>query len=808
MWKKSSICAAATAIALVFGLLLAGCNHNSRDHYTEPDSGITDDPANGIMSVETAGNVYNWAPGNNNSVTIKKFKSAEWLRKYLSGETAPQSVKSAMGGVSASVNMAVGGPSYAEGQDPDASGYDFVLKEIGNLPITTIESNAFTPDPNGDGSDDISSVVKTIVLPETITTLGTNVFADVGAAIVVDIPPVVVEAVTGQSAASAAADTNGALEAILGGDVAIEVKAENSAPIAPQKPPANPSLESVTPSWSADGTTLTVTLVYSKAVNSVTLASGYSDSWDAFTPNSGRTIWTSTYKGGTNTETWYVPIRAATSYNGGSKTATKDVSLVNGSLARPTSGAGPDTYKIIGYFNGPDDTRIAGLAKETVNSGTPTTSTYADTVWKNITDSGMKNIFEAIYRPNAPGTTDGFVPGETDKKAIPFTDAISRAALQLFHVTLGSSAGAGDGIKIQGTALPTADGANAKNLIIIDVGAPGNVDNSGLPTFRIPDRRLGASAESSYPHIRLRVNKGAQLIIEADNSAYISAGASKACTPGYLNGGCVEAMAGGKLRDGAYEGFPLGNNAVILNRNASYLAIGSEGSTGTSNDWEKWYTGWLIGPENGDPRIVWTGGNESSYIEVRPKELAIDANVTVKKSMGLIYNVFFLNNTVVTIDTTTETTPIYDAAGSNAVYGPGGTVTQSNGEGESGTLSVTGLAVNARQGTNGNAATITDDTNYKFYAQSEGVRIILTATSTKGSSIHAYPLTGTNAAVCAAQFITAGTDTAATGVTITGTLSGMAKEYVNNSTGIVGYNSWVLSGKLLNADNIFTTNSN
>ncbi|MDR1149975.1 MAG: hypothetical protein LBK66_15245 [Spirochaetaceae bacterium] len=806
MWKKSSICAAAAAIALAFGLLLAGCDHNSRYHYTEPvdNPAITDDPSEGIMTLDTAYKIFykDGVSFINNKAIIKKFMNATALREYLEVGTVPPPSSSVTGGVSKSVNMAVGGPSYDE--TPDASGYEFNLNSIGGLPITEIESNAFKPDPALGGTDDISSVVKTVVLPDTITSLGENVFEAVGAEIEVDIPPAVVTAVTGQSVSagsSASSSLQKALEKILGGDVAVAVKPPKTpenptpAPVIEPIPPVNPSLESVTPSWNGD--TLTVTLKYSKPVDSVTLASGYSDSWNNFTSSGGGITWTSTYKGSTNTDTWYVPIRAATSYNGGSKTATKDVSLVNGDLTRPTGDA--VTYKIIGYLNGPDGTKVAGLAKETASTtGENGASTYADTVWKTIPTGEIRNIFEAIYVPNAPGTKDGFVAGETDKTAITFTSDISKAALQLFHVTLGSNSN-GDGIKIQGTALPTADGANNKNLIIIDVGQPGNVDNSGLPVFRIPDRRLGTQ-NVEYDRIRLRVNKGAQLVIEADNSNYINNTSGKTCPTGYLNGGCVEAMAGGKLRDGAYEGFPLGQNAVILNRNASYLAIGPE--AGTTADYGQWYAGWLIGPDSGSPRIVWTGGNESNYIEVRPKELAIDANVTVQKSMGLIYSVFFLNNTVVTIDTTANDNPsIYDNAGSSAVYGPGGSVTVSS---TNGSISVTGLAVNARPGENG---LITNDTNYKFYAQSEGVSIILKATNTKESSIHAYPLIGTQGIIYAAQFITAGSATTGQSehvVTITGTKATAPTDYVNNSTGIVGYNSWALKGKILNTDNIFT----
>jgi hypothetical protein len=178
---------------------------------------------------------------------------------------------------------------------------------------------------------------------------------------------------------------------------------------------------------------------------------------------------------------------------------------------------------------------------------------------------------------------------------------------------------------------------------VIDIGLPGTVDNADLPTFYIPCAEGGGlgNDSDSYGFIRLRVNKGASLVIEADNSGY----PNSASTTGKFKDGCVEVMPGGKLRDGAYEGFPLGPNAVILNRAGSYLAVGP---ADTQN---KYYTGWLIGPSGSGanaPRIVWD--NAQGYIEVRPGALAISADVTVKKSLGLIYDVWFIDGPTVTID--------------------------------------------------------------------------------------------------------------------------------------------------------------
>jgi hypothetical protein len=118
-------------------------------------------------------------------------------------------------------------------------------------------------------------------------------------------------------------------------------------------------------------------------------------------------------------------------------------------------------------------------------------------------------------------------------------------------------------------------------------------------------------------------------------------------------------MAGGRLRDSAYEGFPLGSGAVILNRLGSCLGVGPEAGTEDAQDateaYEAYYRGWLIGPAGVSPRIAWDGGDQNGgYIEVRPGRLALSANVTVKKSVGLIYSVWFINGAQVTIDAANE----------------------------------------------------------------------------------------------------------------------------------------------------------
>jgi hypothetical protein len=408
----------------------------------------------------------------------------------------------------------------------------------------------------------------------------------------------------------------------------------------------------------------------------------------------------------------------------------------------------------------------------------------AKTVWKTISDAGIKAVFEAIYQPNNTGSAaDTLLDGGTPPKTvIPYTSGITDKVLRLFHVSLGTAT-TGDKVYIAGTALPEAPSGIAVDgsaLIVIDVGQPGTADNAALPTFYIPHQGLGDPTEGgegvgaqadnggedeepglkTYAYIRLRVNSGAHLVLLADNSAYEAeeGGAGHASDPGYFHGGCVEVMAGGKLRDGAYEGFPLGDNAVILNRTGSYLAVGPEGTT------NKWYLGWLIGPSAGTPRIVWDTGNaEAKYIEVRPTELAIDANVTVKKTIGLIYSVWFVGGATVTIDAASDTIGF-----------------------DEGTNQIKGLAVN--------------DLPYKFYGNT-GSSIIVK----KGSAIMKYPLTGVQTDLVKdskAQPIYLTVSNNATGdATITPVTTGDGNnsvEYADN-TDITGYNKWNLTDTNLTA---------
>jgi hypothetical protein len=288
--------------------------------------------------------------------------------------------------------------------------------------------------------------------------------------------------------------------------------------------------------------------------------------------------------------------------------------------------------------------------------------------WYTVNDGNLKALFNAIYEPNKTGSTD-----TAEKTTITFSTAISVSSLDLFKITVGASA-AGDKVELTGTHLPSATNASNKNIIVVDIGIPG-ADNNALPTFYIPKEKantLGdANVQGDYSHIRLRVNKGANLVILADNSNFTGAG--NPCPEGNFKGGCVEVMAGGKLRDGAYEGFPLGTGAVILNRAGSWLAVGPEDELGKPELSTSWQ-GWLLGPVGTEPRILWDAGNTAdAYLEVRSKQIATNAKLKQQKGLGLIYSIWFVGpNAKLTIDVSEDKKSTYGFRGLHGNESAGG----------------------------------------------------------------------------------------------------------------------------------------
>lgn len=315
---------------------------------------------------------------------------------------------------------------------------------------------------------------------------------------------------------------------------------------------------------------------------------------------------------------------------------------------------------VAGVFERPDAAKEYRLAYYDKNGAAGLVS-GENTEWYYIPDNiGLRKIFNAVYSPNAPENGPDAV--EFGKEAVPYTAELSEKVTGLFNIIIAGEA-SGDKIEIRGEP-PAGDGPY--RLIVIDIGAPGE-DNAALPDFSIPDGALGTEGQD-YSHIRFRVNRGAYLRIEADNSAYIQD--QSPCPPGHLEGASVEVLGGGKLRNGAYRGFPLGEDTALIARLGSWYARGPESG------------GWLLGPPEADPAVLWDGGDQNgSYIEIRQGRLAFDVNVTIRKSLTLKSSVWFINGPRLTINAGGP-----DIGGKKGVFAGGtayrfyGTVSSSGGQ--------------------------------------------------------------------------------------------------------------------------------
>jgi hypothetical protein len=293
-------------------------------------------------------------------------------------------------------------------------------------------------------------------------------------------------------------------------------------------------------------------------------------------------------------------------------------------------------------------------------------------------EGSLRKTFTAVYSPNAPGTVDRVEQGFA---AVPYDEEISRKVLNLFKITVGAAPD-DDRIEIRGTGLPA--GTDRYHPVVIDAGIPGE-DNGGLPAFSVPAGDLGA-AGLDYSHIRLRVNRGAYLVIEADNNGYA---VSNPCPAGRLKNGTAEVMGGGRLRSGAYKGSPLGENAVTLVRLGSSFATGPETSFDPSQggydaEVDKFFSGWLIGPAGENPRIQWGVGDQNGdYFEIRPGKIAFSANITIKKTLVLDAGLWFINGPTITIDAAEDSLTYEGKKGlfaANGTYRFYGTKSQSGGQ--------------------------------------------------------------------------------------------------------------------------------
>jgi hypothetical protein len=305
-------------------------------------------------------------------------------------------------------------------------------------------------------------------------------------------------------------------------------------------------------------------------------------------------------------------------------TVAAEVITVSGFFVRPDEGA-ECTYTVVRYGETSGGDGIVLLrADGSEEEG-------------YLVRQGLRTIFNAVYTPNAPETTDNIE--DEGVKAVVYTDAISEQVLALFKITVAAQNG-GDRIEIRGTDLPAATAEKPLidqwHPVVIDIGVSDTVDlsNEGLPVFSIPAGALGEA--SDYRHIRLRVNRGAALVIEADDTGN---------PVGLMTGSTVEVRAGGSLRNGASRGHALGTGSVIIARLGSRLATGPRPTGEAAEDW-------IIGSVNDDARVCWGGGDQNgSYIEIREGKLAFDVNVTVKKSLTLHHSVWFIKSPTLTIGT-------------------------------------------------------------------------------------------------------------------------------------------------------------
>ena len=476
-----------------------------------------------------------------------------------------------------------------DGGDAEAGPPDrtFTVRIIAGKPVTEIAARAFAATPG----NDISTLISAIALPNTITALGADLFNGVKNPVNMEIPAAVAE-LLGQDALIAAAGDDG--------DAGLTVpSAPGPAPpvvIVQPRPGLLDSAVNYAPSTGALSVTFTFNMAVTAPPGEEVAVSGSSVTVTPQNPAPGTQA--------------SISLTAANPEDP-TKTTTVTVECmpVGGVFDRASlSGA----YSMLYY----DKNRAAGLED---SEGTEH--------WLYVTEeeAGAGQLFNTIYTAagdNAP-------------------------VLGLFSVTFGE---ANDRVEVKGTELPPA----SAGIAVIDIGLPAE-DNTGLPAFYIPYGALGAEGQD-YAHIRIRVNRGACLIIEADNSGYTAGGQGNPCPPGNLTGGAVEVAGGGRLRSGAYEGFPLGQGTAITTRLGSWLAVGPESSFGPSSEGydaerDRPYEGWLVGPSSSDARILWGAGDQNgSYIEVRAGRIAFDANVTLRKSLFLAYDVGFVGGPALTVD--------------------------------------------------------------------------------------------------------------------------------------------------------------
>jgi hypothetical protein len=534
------------------------------------------------MNRLTADQIFTWGEADGKpGAEILKFRNAAALKNYLEG-TGRRAAVSAL----------------------------LVLNRIDGKPVVRIAANAFSPAIAG-GADDISTVVSDLRLPETIESLGADLFAGTAWPITMSIPPAVAERIPADELKAAAGST---------------ATLQKTDPAQPEKSPeiivqgpsdGKPSGEAAPVQYPPKLLGEPVVAYSSEGLPSITFT------FNMNIPVPDLPGWTVTADGpvltaAPDSPAPGVPVSLGfTAANPQAPDKTTDIEEITlMPVAGPFPGLAAGTEYTVVYADGYG---AAGL-----HNG-------SETLWQYVEDPFWAALFAAVYIPNAPDSTDAAI---WPQAAWPYDGEISRAALNLFRIRGNGTEPAACAVEIKGGGLPEAAGMGGNHLIVVDIGLPGR-DNSGLPVFIVPERGLGM-AGGRYEYLRFRVNRGAHVVVRADNSA----GEGLPCPPGNAAGAAVEVMDYGKLRLGASEGYPLGEDVRIIVRLHGALALGPEG-----------YAGWLIGPAALDPGIAWgTGDQNGDSVEFYGERMAFSANLTVQKTLRLRYSLWFVNGPTLTID--------------------------------------------------------------------------------------------------------------------------------------------------------------
>jgi hypothetical protein len=591
MMRKRNYSAGIAGMVFLLALLLASCpmgggGSGGSSGYTPVLPG--DNPAAGEMSAATAEALLTYSDFED-GVLITGFLDLAVLETYLN--STPASWRAASG-TESSV---------------------WRIKAIDAKPVLGITDGAFANEKN------LGQVVHTIELPETIKTLGESLFAGT-TALTLNIPNTT--PLGREDFEKAATGNNITIQIFNPANPAESQIVVRGPPVLLRRP-----LVDYTQGRPR------ISYTFNRPVTGSVSDSGR---WSV-TPSSPAETVTVQYIG-----TDYDPVDLALSaeevFNGVSRTtepAPVEVLPVTEVFQRPPSAR---TYTLV-YYDKP--LSIVRL----VDSPTVDPATAP---WYYVPDSNLRDLFDAVYSPNAPGSTDTV---ETPKQALAYDNTISRAVLKLFAVTLGRNSSS-DKVEIKGADLPSATGAGKYKPIVIDIGIPGK-NNDGLPSFSLDRDNLG-TAPDDYAHIHLRVNQGAQLSISGGTSY------------GNLKNATLEVIGGGRLVDADYEGF-LGAGAIVIVRLNAYLKAGPNSSFEYGD-----YDDWLIGPTSADGVIHWgTGDQNGSYIELWDDvedgdlRLALSADIALLKTLVLDYQVWFVGGPILRVDAARDS---FDIGGNKGLF--------------------------------------------------------------------------------------------------------------------------------------------